>query len=106
MPQPWTVVNFNATFVHGVIEEVSPPRWINEVAVEHAVIWTADTNNPAYDKATAQDTERKVFANGIDRIDWLAGDGSVQLELTGTRAVPMSVDTHEARVALFRIRLA
>ncbi|WP_460651641.1 hypothetical protein [Kribbella endophytica] len=157
VPQPWNVVNSNATFVHGGISDVTPPRWINEVAVEHSaypglkfvlinthylagayngeqnpnlrdewdlhkkthrervmahherghlVIWTADTNNPGYDQATGQAAERKVFANGIDRIDWLPGDGTVQLELTGTRAVPMSVDSHEARVALFRIRLA
>jgi hypothetical protein len=157
VPTPWKVINSKPTFVHGVIPDVSPPRWINEVVVEHnahpglkfvlinthylhgayngqqspalrddydlhkkihrervmahndkghLVIWTADTNNPGYDKATGQDTERKVFADGIDRINWLPGDGTVQLDLVTTNVVPMNVDDHNARVAIFRIRLA
>ena len=157
VPRPWTVVNSNATFVHGAIAGVTPPRWITEVAVEHQnhpglkfvlinthylagayngeqnpnlrdewdlhkkthrervmahhdrgqlVIWTADTNNPNYNQATGQPNEHKVFANGIDRIGWLPGDGTVQLDLTGTKSIPMSVDSHEARVAVFRIRLS
>ena len=72
----------------------------------HLVIWTADTNNPNYDQATGQAAERKVFANGIDRIDWLPGDGTVQLDLITPKTIPMNVDGHEARVAIFRIRLA
>ncbi len=157
VPQPWKVVNSNPTFVHGGIGGVTPPRWINEVAVEHQshpglkfvlinshyiagayngdqnpnlrdewdlhkkthrervmahhdrghlVIWTADTNRPDYDRATGQAAERKAFANGIDRINWLPGDGTVQLDLVTTKAVPMHVDGHDARVAIFRIRLA
>jgi hypothetical protein len=39
------------------------------------VIWTADTNNPGYDQATGQASERKLFANSIDRINWLPGTG-------------------------------
>jgi hypothetical protein len=157
VPAPWTVVNYNQVFVHGVIPEESPPRWINEVAVQHssnaalkfvlinthymhdayngtnnpnlrqywdlhkkthrervmnyhdrgtAVIWTADTNNPNYDQATGQAGEGKVFANGIDRIDWLPGDGTVQLQLLNSGIIPLSVDSHDAHVAIFRIRLA
>jgi hypothetical protein len=157
VPTPWHVVNFTKTFVHGVVPDVSPPRWINEVAVEHGqipglkfvlinthylhnayngtdnpdlrqywdlhkklhrervmahhdkghlVIWTADTNNPNYDQATGQPDEHKVFPDGIDRIDWLPGDGTVQLDLLGTNVVPMNVDDHNAKVAIFRIRLA
>ncbi|TWD84695.1 hypothetical protein FB561_5889 [Kribbella amoyensis] len=157
VPRPWQVVNSKATFVHGGIGGVTPPRWINEVVVEHRshaglkfvlinthylagayngeqnpnlrdewdlhklthrervmahhdrghlVIWTADTNRAGYDKATGQAAERKVFARGIDRINWLPGNGTVQLDLLGTRTTPMSVDSHEARAAIFRIRLA
>lgn len=72
----------------------------------HLVIWTADTNNPGYDQATGQDAEHKVFAKGIDRINWLPGDGTVRLDLVGTKAIPMSVDGHDARLAVFRIKLA
>lgn len=157
VPRPWQVVNSNATFVHGAIGGVTPPRWINEVVVEHQahpglrfvlinshylagayngaqnpnlrdewdlhkqthrdrvmahherghlVIWTADTNRAGYDRATGQQAERKVFPNGIDRINWLPGDGTVRLDLVGTKVIPMSVDSHDARVAIFRIRLA
>ncbi|MDG9719108.1 hypothetical protein [Streptomyces sp. DH24] len=70
-----------------------------------AVIWTADTNNPDYARATGWKAERQVFFRGIDRINWMPGDGRVRLELLGTRTVDMRVDGHDARVALFRIRL-
>ena len=70
------------------------------------VIWTADTNNPGYTKATGRDAERRVFSKGIDRINWLPGNGSVKLELRTTKSVDMHVDGHDARVAIFRIRLA
>ncbi len=157
VPAPWKLVNSKQTFVHGGIADVTPPRFINEVVVEHTahpglkfalinshyiagayngnnnpnlrdewqlhkqlhrerviahhnnghlVIWTADTNNPGYDQATGQDAEHKVFAHGIDRINWLPGDGTVRLDLVGTKAIPMSVDGHDARLAVFRIKLA
>ena len=51
----------------------------------HLVIWTADTNNPGYDKATGQDDRAQGLPEGIDRINWLPGDGSVQLDLVSTR---------------------
>jgi hypothetical protein len=70
------------------------------------VIWTADTNNPGYPTATGRKAERRVFAKGIDRIDWLPGNGSVKLELRGTKSIDMHVDGHDARVAIFRIRPA
>lgn len=70
------------------------------------VIWTADTNRPDYDTATGWQAERKAFAGGIDRVGWLPGNGDVQLELLNTKEVPMNVDGHNARVAIFRIRLA
>lgn len=69
------------------------------------VIWTADTNNPNYVKATGWDKEHRVFFNGIDRINWMPGNGAVRLELRNTRTVDMRVDGHDARVAIFRIRL-
>jgi hypothetical protein len=72
----------------------------------HLVIWTADTNNPNYDRATGQASEHKVFGNGIDRINWLPGDGRVRLDLVRTKVIPMSVDGHDARMAVFRIKLA
>jgi hypothetical protein len=70
------------------------------------VIWTADTNNPHYAKATGRQAEKQVFDKGIDRINWLPGDGSVKLELRHTKSVDMRVDGHDARVAIFRIRPA
>lgn len=157
VPAPWTVINYNKVFVHGVVENESPPRWINEVVVQYggnaalkfaminthylhdayngtnnpnlrpywdlhkqthrqrvmnyhdrgtAVIWTADTNNPNYDQATGQPNEGKVFGGGIDRIDWLPGDGSVQIQLLNSSTIPLGVDSHDAHVAIFRIRTA
>lgn len=157
VPAPWTVTNSHNTFVHGVVDGISPPRWINEVAVEYAgipglkfvminthyivnayngtqnpnlrqywdlhkkthrervmnyhdrgtlVIWTADTNNPNYGNATGQPNEHRVFNGGVDRVNWLPGNGAVQIELQNQYEVPMNVDGHNARVAIFRIRLA
>jgi hypothetical protein len=70
------------------------------------VIWTADTNNPGYHTATGREAEKQVFPEGIDRINWLPGNGAVQLQLRATKAIDMHVDGHNARVAIFRIRLA
>jgi hypothetical protein len=70
------------------------------------VIWTADTNNPGFTTATGRKAEKRVFGKGIDRIGWLPGNGTVQLELRDTGSVDMRVDSHDARVAIFRIRLA
>ncbi|GAB1510418.1 hypothetical protein [Actinophytocola sp. KF-1] len=157
IPKPWRVVGTKATFTHGGIEHVTPPRWITEVVVRHEthtalefamvnthyianahngdqradlrdewkkhkdvhrdrviahhnqgrlVIWTADTNNPDYVRATGRDAERRAFVNGIDRVNWLPGNGRVRLELRTTKTVDMRVDGHDARVAIFRIRLA
>lgn len=156
VPQPWKVVNATPTFVHGLIPDVTPPRWINEVAVEHVsypglkfvlinshylygayngpqkpslrdgwelhkqrhrervmahhehghlVIWTADTNRADYGNATGQAAERTAYAGGVDRINWLHGDGTVQLEWLNSKVVPMNVDGHNAGLAIFRIRL-
>lgn len=71
----------------------------------HLVIWTADTNNPGYDKATGQDTERRSFPTASTGSTGCPGDGTVQLDLLTTNVVPMNVDDHNARVASFRIRL-
>jgi hypothetical protein len=70
------------------------------------VIWTADTNRENYDTATGWQAERKAFFNGVDRLNWLPGNGDVQLELLNTKIIDMNVDHHEARLAIFRIRLA
>jgi hypothetical protein len=70
------------------------------------VIWTADTNRRDYDTATGWQAERKAFGGGVDRVNWLPGNGDVQLELLNTRTIPMNVDGHDARLAIFRIRLA
>ncbi|WP_255946557.1 hypothetical protein [Streptomyces odontomachi] len=70
------------------------------------VIWTADTNNPGFKKATGMAAEKQVFATGIDRINWLPGNGNVQLQLVSKKTVDMRVDGHDAHVAVFRIRLA
>lgn len=70
------------------------------------VIWTADTNNPGYRKATGRQAEKQVFGKGIDRINWLPGNGSVQLQLRRTDRIDLRVDGHDARVAIFRIRAA
>lgn len=69
------------------------------------VFWTADTNNPNYFKATSLDAERRCFSTGIDRINWLAGDGTVQEQFIDTKTVDMRVDGHDARVAVFQVRL-
>lgn len=158
VPKPWQVVDSRPTFVHGGIENVTPPRWINEVVVAHEsdsrlkfvlvnthyianafngdmrpdlqdewnamkaahkdrvlaqhqnqgrlVIWTADTNRHNYDTATGWQAERKAFGDGVDRVNWLPGNGDVQLELLNTKIIPMNVDGHNARLAIFRIRLA
>jgi hypothetical protein len=70
------------------------------------VIWTADTNNLRYTTATGWQAERQVFRAGIDRINWLPGNGAVQLQLRHTKSIDLRVDGHNARVAIFRIRLA
>lgn len=70
------------------------------------VIWTADTNNPRYAKATGWKAEKQVFPAGIDRINWMPGNGAVQLQLRRTASIDLRVDGHDARVAIFRIRLA
>jgi len=157
VPKPWKIVDSKPTRAHGVIKNVSPPRWVNEVVVAHEsnpnlqfavvnthylfgaynganrpdlrdeydhhhavhkqrvlhhhrqgrpVIWTADTNNPHYGTATGRAAEKRAFPGGIDRIDWLPGNASIQLQLRGTRTVDMHVDGHNARVAIFRIRAA
>ncbi|MET9312924.1 hypothetical protein ABZX12_13930 [Kribbella sp. NPDC003505] len=157
VPEPWKIVNSKRTFVHGGIAHVTPPRYINEVVVEHSahpglkfalinshyianayngnknpnlqdewqlhkklhrervmahhnqghlVIWTADTNNPGYVRATGQDSEHRALFKGIDRINWLPGDGKVRLDLVNTKVIPMNVDGHDARLAVFRIKLA
>ena len=152
------MLDSRATFVHGGIAGVSPPRWVTEVVVAHEsdsrlefvlvnthyiagafngntnpdlrdkwkamkaahkdrvlarhqnqgrlVIWTADTNRPDYTTATGWQAEKRAFPGGIDRINWMPGNGTVQLELLDTETVPMQVDGHDARVAIFRIRLA
>ncbi|WP_350279612.1 hypothetical protein [Kribbella sp. HUAS MG21] len=156
VPRHWKIVNSKRTFVHHGIEHATPPRWINEVVLEHVnhpglkfalinshyianayngnqnpklrdewdrhkklhrervlahhakghlVIWTADTNNRAYDRATGRDAERKVFTNGVDRINWLPGNGKVRLDLLGKKDIPLHVDGHDARLAVFRIKL-
>lgn len=158
VPRPWQVVDSRPTFVHGGIEDLSPPRWVTEVVVAHEsdsrlkfvlvnthyianafngdmnqnlrdewlamkaahkdrvlaqhqnqgrlVIWTADTNRHDYDTATGWQAERKAFGDGVDRVNWLPGNGDVQLELLNTKVIPMNVDGHDARLAIFRIRLA
>jgi len=68
------------------------------------VIWTADTNHPGYTTASGRNAEKKVFHEGVDRINWLPGNGAVQLQLRGTKSIDMRVDGHNARVAIFRIR--
>jgi len=154
VPEPWNVIARNTSLAHGGIAGISPPRWLNELVLQHqsypaltfamlnthyifnayngdqnpnlrdewdalkrlhrervmahyqtgrTVIWTADTNRPDYDKATGQDAERRAFTTGIDRIDWLPGNG-VQVDLLNTKVVPMHVDGHDARVAIFNIR--
>jgi len=156
VPKPWQIVDSKPVKAHGVIEEVSPPRWLNEVVVRHEsnpalefvllnthylfgayngatrpdlrdeydhhravhrnrvlhhhrkgrlVIWTADTNHHGYTTATGRKAEKQVFREGVDRINWLPGNGAVQLQLRGTKSIDMRVDGHNARVAIFRIRL-
>ncbi|AGM02944.1 hypothetical protein DMC61_03880 [Amycolatopsis sp. WAC 04169] len=74
--------------------------------VGRLVFWTADTNNPNYYKATSLESERRCFGTGIDRINWLAGNGVVQEQFIDTKTVDMRVDGHDARVAVFQVRLA
>jgi hypothetical protein len=157
VPKPWKIVGSKPKLAHGGIKEITPPRWVTEVVVQHEsnpnlqfvlinthylfgayngatrpdlrdeydhhhavhkqrvlhhhregrlVIWTADTNNPHYAKATGWKAEKQVFPGGIDRINWLPGNGSVRLQLRGTKSIDMDVDNHNARVAIFRIRAA
>jgi hypothetical protein len=158
VPRPWTVVGHTNVFVHEGIADVTPPRWINEVVVQHEtmpdlqfvimnthyiarayvgpqrddlkpywnhhhdvhaqrvlerhqnqhlpVIWTADTNRNDFGTATGWQAEGAAFGSGLDRIDWLTTN-KVDIELLNTNIVPMHVDDdHNAKVAIFRIRLA
>lgn len=68
------------------------------------VIWTGDVNRPDYDTATGRAAEKKAFAKGIDRINWLPAGKTTEIQLRATRTVDMHVDGHDARVAIFRIR--
>ncbi|MCT2583894.1 hypothetical protein [Actinophytocola gossypii] len=86
-------------------KRVHKERVLAQHRLGRLVIWTADTNRRDYRDATGWQAEQQVFTGGIDRINWLPGNGDVQLQLRGTRTVPMRVDTHDARVAIFRIRL-
>lgn len=70
------------------------------------VIWTGDVNRPDYTTATGKSAEKKAFTKGIDRINWLPAGGKTQIQLQDTRTVDMHVDSHNARVAIFRIRLS
>lgn len=54
----------------------------------------------------SRSAERKAFPSGIDRIDWLPGDGSVKLDLLGTHQIQMNVDDLNAKLAVFRIKPA
>jgi len=158
VPRPWVVTGHTSTPVHGTIPDVSPPRWINEVVVQHEtmtdlqfvimnthylarayvgpqrddlkpywnhhhdvhaqrvlerhqnqhlpVIWTADVNRNDYGTATGWQAEGAAFGSGLDRIDWMTTN-KVDIELLNTNIVPMHVDDdHNAKVAIFRIRLA
>ncbi|WP_211207207.1 hypothetical protein [Stackebrandtia nassauensis] len=82
----------------------------NRVLAHHAagrpVIWTGDVNRPDYTTASGRSAEKKAFSKGIDRINWLPAGDKIQIQLQGTRTVDMDVDSHNARVAIFRIRLA
>lgn len=68
-----------------------------------AVIWTADTNNPNYGTATGWQAEGAAFGDGIDRVDWL-DNGKVEIQLVNTGVIPMNVDDHNARMAIFHLR--
>ncbi|OLF09675.1 hypothetical protein BLA60_17940 [Actinophytocola xinjiangensis] len=70
------------------------------------VIWTADTNKANYVRATGRDAERRAFLAGVDRINWLPGNGTVRAELLETWTIDMRVDGHDARAARFRLRVA
>lgn len=101
-------MNSNATFVHGGIGEVTPLRWINEVAVEHrshpglkfvlinthylAGAYNGEQNPNLRDEWDLhKKTHRERVMAHHDRghlVIWTA-----------------DTNTHEARAAIFRIRL-
>jgi hypothetical protein len=69
------------------------------------VIWTADTNRNDYGTATGWAQEGAAFGSGLDRVDWMTSN-NVEIQLLNTNVVPMSVDDHNAKVAILHIRLA
>jgi len=67
------------------------------------VIWTGDVNRSALPLFLPQH-EKRAFRRGIDHIGWVPGGNGTELRLAGTRSVPMHVDDHDARVAVFQVR--
>lgn len=66
------------------------------------VIWTGDVNRQ--DMPKVHPDERRAFHNGIDLIGWVPGSDGTKLSLVKTKTVGLTVDGHDAKVAVFRIR--
>jgi hypothetical protein len=90
-------------------------RWNNHYGVHRdrvqayhqqgrTVIWTGDVNNRNMPKVHNQ--ERQAFPNGIDKVNWIPGTDRVRISLERTEIIDLNVDDHDARMAVFSLRLA
>ena len=90
-------------------------RWNNHFGVHQnriqayhqqgrAVIWTGDVNNHNMPALHVQ--EHAAFPNGIDKVNWIPGTDRVRIDLVRTEIIPMEVDGHEAKMAVFNLKLA
>lgn len=66
------------------------------------VLWTADTNNP--NMPAVHPLERAAFRGGIDQIRWIPGTNGTELALRRTQEIDMTIDSHDAPVAIMAIR--
>jgi hypothetical protein len=71
----------------------------------YPVIWTGDVNRSPM-PLLLPTHEKRAFNRGIDQIAWIPGTNGTEIRLTGTKTVPMHVDSHHARVAMMQIRRA
>jgi hypothetical protein len=69
-----------------------------------AVIWTGDVNNQ--NMPAIHNQERVAFPNGIDKVNWIPGTDRVRIDLVRTEIIPLQVDGHDAKMAVFNLRLA
>jgi hypothetical protein len=68
------------------------------------VIWTGDVNNRNMPQVHPK--ERAAFKHGIDKVNWIPGTDRVRISLVRTATIDLHVDGHDAKMAVFNLRLA